>query len=434
MNLMIRKEKELQLSFSQKEKAEKLLSNLEKLKAESSVTDEQYESMKSSYSQTITDASSEIAQIKKGLSRALEDEEKTLETYKQELKNLEARFKVGELSADEYTKSEQKTKRILEKEQAKVSELKRLLDSRSSADVGGYAEAGGRKGTKTVSAGRTLPILTDIITNKKILFGIIGAAVVLAIVASMFLVGSEGSSAKDVMKQLPESESFFYADCKTLRADQDLAPIWEEIMVGFRGEYGTVHLFCLLEDNQRVDELYLYEGDLDLEAIRDELDESHSHKSRYMGVEIWKEEGYQWAAGLFRDKLIIGAEESNVREAIEVIKGEKASLYESNPEMARIVDMLPDGFLVVIGSEPRSDDYDDLEAMGTSMQKMNERKLKVESVFMFDDTYSAANAVGAIRSDLVGNKYLDNVGVGAQNRYVIATATCEMENWDDCIW
>lgn len=107
---MGKEEKELQRAYSKKEKNEKLLSKLEKLREDGSVTDEQYESMKSNYTQIINEATSTIEQIKNGLAKEIESEEKTLDTYKQELKNLEARFKVGELSSEDHQKSEQKNK------------------------------------------------------------------------------------------------------------------------------------------------------------------------------------------------------------------------------------------------------------------------------------------------------------------------------------
>ncbi|MBE9591857.1 MAG: hypothetical protein IMF19_00105, partial [Proteobacteria bacterium] len=71
---VLKEEKQLQTAFSKREKNEKLLSNLEKLKVEGSVTDDQYGSMKSSYPQIIDKATSEIEQIKNGLSGDIEEE------------------------------------------------------------------------------------------------------------------------------------------------------------------------------------------------------------------------------------------------------------------------------------------------------------------------------------------------------------------------
>jgi len=112
-----------------------------------------------------------------------------------------------------------------------------------------------------------------------------------------------------------------------------------------------------------------------------------------------------------------------------VIKGKKASLYESNPRMARVADKLPGGFSVTITSRQAYSEYKDLEAMGTSVRKMDEWRLKVQKVYMFDNKYSAGNAVDDITSDLEEVGYLDNVEVSAQDRFVMATATCKIEDW-----
>jgi hypothetical protein len=159
---MVKEEKELQRAYSKKERMEKLLSNLEKLKEEGSVETEQYESMKNNYTQTLNEATSEIEQIKNGLSRGIESEERSLEIYKQELKNLEVRFKVGELSAEEYQKAETKTKGKIERAQTKVRELKRLFDTRTSGDVGGYIDTQLKKGKGVSIASITLPDISDI--------------------------------------------------------------------------------------------------------------------------------------------------------------------------------------------------------------------------------------------------------------------------------
>jgi len=425
---MDKEEKGLQLAFSRKEKNEKLLSNLEKLREEGSITIEQYESMKSNYTQIINEATSAIEQIKSGLSRDIESEEKTLETYKQELKNLEARFKVGELSADEYQKSEQRIKSKIDKGQAKVSELKRLHESKSSADVGGYAELEERKGAKAVSVGKGFPALEDIIANKKILFGIIGIVAVVAIIAGIVFVGFGGTSAKGVMKQLPGSESFSYIDYKTLRTDKDLAPIWETAV-----KYGKLEGYGIRELNFLgvSGDVSLAGVEFDLEEVRYKLDDEGFHKGAYMGEEVWKKGGYLLTTevvALLGDKIITG-DEYSVQNAIRVIKGEKASLYESNPKMALIADKLPDGFFVMITGTAAYSKYRDLQAMGTSVQKMDEWRLKVQSVYLFDNKYSAGNAVDDVTNDLERVRYLDNVEVSAQDRYVVATATCKIEDW-----
>jgi len=101
---IVKKEKELQMAFSEKERAEGLLSNLEKLREEGTIDETQYESMKSQYTQMLNSANTTIEQIKNEISREIESEQRDLGVYKQELSNLEVRFKVGELGAEEYKK------------------------------------------------------------------------------------------------------------------------------------------------------------------------------------------------------------------------------------------------------------------------------------------------------------------------------------------
>lgn len=85
-------------------------------------------------------------------------------------------------------------------------------------------------------------------------------------------------------------------------------------------------------------------------------------------------------------------------------------------------------------SAPAYSKYKDLEAMGTSIQKISEWKLKVQSVFLFDDKYSAGNAVDDIRSDLEDAEYLNDVEISVSDRYVTATATCDIEDWEKVWW
>jgi len=89
----------LQLAFSKKEKAEKLLPNLENLKKEGSIDDDQYEAMRNEYISLLEEGKSEISAIKDELTQTLEASRTDLEAFTQELKNLQVRIKVGELPA-----------------------------------------------------------------------------------------------------------------------------------------------------------------------------------------------------------------------------------------------------------------------------------------------------------------------------------------------
>lgn len=146
--------KKLQFAFSIKEKAENLLPNLENLKRNKKIDEAQYASMKNEYIMMFNDTNAEIAQIKSEISTELESNQKNLDIYNKELKNLEIRYKVGELTsvwywserAEGYRKADKNIRNKIEKTQQKISELKRLLESKSSAEVGGYVDVIMEKG------------------------------------------------------------------------------------------------------------------------------------------------------------------------------------------------------------------------------------------------------------------------------------------------
>lgn len=110
--------KELRAAYSAKEKAELLLSNLDKLKAEGSIEEAQYEVLKTEYIKMGDDAMSKINSIKVELQKQLDDKTRELDVYKQELSNLEARFKVGQIPAETYLKQEKRLRK-------KIAELQK---------------------------------------------------------------------------------------------------------------------------------------------------------------------------------------------------------------------------------------------------------------------------------------------------------------------
>ncbi|NMA88475.1 MAG: CdvA-like protein [Methanoculleus bourgensis] len=145
---MVREERELQRAFSTKEKFEKLLANLDELKVEESIPDDLFNSMKTEYQQSLKQAIETINQVKKKLEGDVQTEEINIQRYNQELQNLDTRFKVGEITAENLQKAEQRIQRIMQRSLALVEELRRLQASQSSADVGGYIDTktGGRAG------------------------------------------------------------------------------------------------------------------------------------------------------------------------------------------------------------------------------------------------------------------------------------------------
>lgn len=178
--LASREERDLQAAFSEKEKAERLLSNLENLRAQGSVTPEQYNQINAGYQNNLSVATSNILQIKSRIAQSIESENTNIELYKHELLNLETRFKVGELKIQDYQRAQQKTQVKIQKMQTKLSDLQRLFNAQSSAEVGGYLDK-----TKGASRGMgSFPVL-----EKKTIIGIVAIIGIIGVIAAFLLIG-----------------------------------------------------------------------------------------------------------------------------------------------------------------------------------------------------------------------------------------------------
>jgi len=128
--------KRLAQFFTTKEEVDGFLSNMEKLKAEGSVTEEQYTKFKQEYQQRLNTIASEIAQVKSNIKKELETVQRDIETYRWELGKVETKYKVGELSLDKYHSAERDLRARLDELETTAAELTRLIEANSSADIG----------------------------------------------------------------------------------------------------------------------------------------------------------------------------------------------------------------------------------------------------------------------------------------------------------
>lgn len=95
---------ELNTTSSAREKAELLLSNLEKLKSEVSAIETQYNVLTADYSKICDEAILKISAVKTALEEELSNKVRDLEAVKPEISNLEARFKLGLVPVETYLK------------------------------------------------------------------------------------------------------------------------------------------------------------------------------------------------------------------------------------------------------------------------------------------------------------------------------------------
>jgi hypothetical protein len=132
---MAKEIKSLAKAFAVKDAVESFLSNLNKLKADGSIAEGQYATLKAEYEQRLNAATSEITQIKTVFKKQLETAKRDVGIYKIELGRLEVKYKVGELPLNKYQGSDRKLRATIEGLEANVTELNRLIAAKNSADI-----------------------------------------------------------------------------------------------------------------------------------------------------------------------------------------------------------------------------------------------------------------------------------------------------------
>jgi hypothetical protein len=125
----------LRTALIHKEKAEVFLSNLEKLRNDRAVNDISYNALKMEYASNLQHALSKIDLIRQDLNKRINMKSTELSVYKQELANLETRFKVGQLSAAAYLKLSKNPEKKAAIAEEQLSHFTSLLNAQRSNDV-----------------------------------------------------------------------------------------------------------------------------------------------------------------------------------------------------------------------------------------------------------------------------------------------------------
>jgi len=128
-------ENDLRTAFSNKERAEFFLSNLEKLRDEKAINDLSYTALKTEYSINLQHAQIKVDQVKQEFNKRLSMRTRQLGIFKQEIANLDARFKVGQMPAEAYLKQIKNPQKKASDLEEQIAHLKSLVDAKSSFEV-----------------------------------------------------------------------------------------------------------------------------------------------------------------------------------------------------------------------------------------------------------------------------------------------------------
>ena len=245
--------------------------------------------------------------------------------------------------------------------------------------------------------------------RKKVLTGLSGLVVVILFTA-LLLAGCGGGSSgfnslTSLAKMAPQdSETIFFIDVKNFKSDTELGELYNEMKDSFNDEiaaasserdiisFEDIHYLGLVIVNGQ--EIVWVNGDLNLEAIRDALEEDDYEKDTYQGVEIWY--GYDDAVAIHNGTLILG-DETIVEESVEAIVDPENSAYENNEDIRDVVRETPSGLFSILTLDQF---FFGSRGMGMSFSKSSADLMKFEGCFVFDDNDYAEDAVSGIESDM----------------------------------
>jgi len=132
--------RQLQLAYSRKEKITRLLSNLETLRSQGGVPDEDYPTIRNEYEAFLNDAEESIEQLRQQTEQEIERHERELRGLERDRQRMEVRLKVGELSQERFVREVGRVDRRIMNTQNDIARFRKSLEANSSAELGGFVD------------------------------------------------------------------------------------------------------------------------------------------------------------------------------------------------------------------------------------------------------------------------------------------------------
>ena len=242
---------------------------------------------------------------------------------------------------------------------------------------------------------------------------ILGVVLTVCLIASSGVgcAESEGREIVGMMKKAPASVSnFAFFDVKALQGDDALNNLYEGWKIGFDyivGNYGidiNNVIFSAITTVEQSGGYYFIKGDLNIKEIRNNLESLGFEKDEYLGVETWAKENEQIA---LMEELFISGIVLNVRNCIDVIKGKRESLWDTE-NTKELVGKLPDGANVNYLRQPEIMAYEGVKVQGISYEKKDKDTLQVTALFLYEDENAAGNAIPEIEEDTGSDDLIRN--------------------------
>ena len=178
------------------------------------------------------------------------------------------------------------------------------------------------------------------------------------------------------------------------------------------------------------------DGQLDLEAVVDELDDAGYRDDEYQGYEIWEgESGFADAVGVIEDhgQLVIGPVDA-VKAVLKSLNRDSGFLLDDDDnDMRRVLEKVDHGWFVLVQAGCGRSDIRGCEAMGASVSGGDgDYGVKMEYGFLFRNERTADSEMEEVEEYLEGRKdrSVDIDDVLLEGEFVIVTMSADEDDFD----
>ena len=132
--------RQLQLAYSRKEKIARLMANLEMLKSQDGVSEDDYPVIRDEYETFLNDAEESIDKLRQQTEEQIEALEQDLADLERDRQRMEVRLKVGEKSQEKFAREVGRIDRRIMNTQNEIARRRKSLEANSSAELGGFVD------------------------------------------------------------------------------------------------------------------------------------------------------------------------------------------------------------------------------------------------------------------------------------------------------
>jgi len=132
--------RKLQVILSKVQKLETVLANTRDLHDQGELKEDVFQFQIAKYKSLLKQAREDLTAIRESLKRSRERQHGIIQTLRQESDVLEARFKIGEISVNDYRKQDKRLRSKTARAEQRLREINQLMSAESPAQVGGFVD------------------------------------------------------------------------------------------------------------------------------------------------------------------------------------------------------------------------------------------------------------------------------------------------------